>query len=47
MTREVPGTLAGPCFGFDDQRLLAEQGVYGSISDVGAHLVAYLEAESR
>jgi len=42
----VPNVLAGPCLAFDDQRLLAEQGVYGTVSEVRAELVAFLDIES-
>lgn len=43
---DVPELLAGPCYGFDDQRLLAERGVYGNVQQVHQELMAFLETEA-
>jgi hypothetical protein len=43
---KVPDELSGPCYGFDDQRLLAAQGTWGNVSDAHAELVAFLELEA-
>ena len=44
---ELPNDLSGPCYGFDDARLLAEEGTYGSLVQVRADVVAFLEAEGE
>jgi hypothetical protein len=44
---KVPSTLEGACYNFDDQRLLAEDGTYGTIEQVHSELIAFLEAEAR
>lgn len=44
---EVPSSLEGDCYRFDDQRLLAEQGTYGTIEQAQSDLIAFLEAEAR
>jgi hypothetical protein len=43
----VPSPLEGPCYSFDDQRLLAEQGDYGTVDEVHSELLAFLEAEAE
>jgi len=42
----APAPLAGPCYAFDDERLLAEQGSYGTVEEVRAELLAFLETEA-
>jgi hypothetical protein len=44
---QVPESLARPCFSFDDQRLLAEDGVYGTTKDVYENLMSFLDVEAR
>jgi hypothetical protein len=44
---QVPESLAGPCFSFDDQRLLAEDGVYGTTEDIYENLMSFLHEEAR
>jgi hypothetical protein len=44
---QAPQSLAGPCFSFDDQRLLAEDGVYGTTRDVYDDLLSFLDEEAR
>ena len=44
---QVPESLASPCYMLDDQRLLAEQGVYGTIEQVHADLLAFLDTEAE
>jgi hypothetical protein len=44
---QVPESLAGACFSFDDQRVLAEDGVYGAPKDVYADLLSFLAEEAR
>jgi len=44
---EVPSSLEGACYSFDDQRLLAEEGVYGNLDQVHSELLAFLEAEAE
>jgi hypothetical protein len=43
---QVPESLAGPCFSFDDQRLLAEDGVYGTTREVHDDLLSFLNEEA-
>jgi hypothetical protein len=44
---QVPAPLAGRCFGFDDERSLADEGVYGTVDAVEADVRAFLETESE
>jgi len=44
---QVPESLTSPCFSFDDQRQLAEDGVYGTTADVYENLMSFLDEEAR
>jgi hypothetical protein len=44
---KVPELLVSPCYRLDDQRLLAERGTYGTIEQVHAELLAFLETEAE
>lgn len=43
----VPEPVAGPCYCFDDERLLAEHGTYGNLEDVHAELLRFLTEEAE
>jgi hypothetical protein len=43
---EAPEVLGDACRSFDDERLLAENGTYGSVHEVRAELIAFLEVEA-
>ncbi len=44
---EVPEEFAGYCYGLDDTRYLAEEGVYGNIEKLRSELLMFIEAEAE
>ena len=44
---QVPAPLDGPCHGFDGERGLAQQGIYGSVERAYSALIAFLEEQSE